>query len=187
VISIIRRRQEERVAKTGVGFQLLVCDYAHKLSTEEARGGKLEQRHRDEIVYNYFLALALECGFHHLGAIQSNRAGSKINKGFKGSEERLLEMEDVQESYGVMQDAHQVITLNRPPLAVAQGWINFHIAKSKNGETNWSVVCKSNFGVGQSHLADGAVWYRGTSSGSDRIAELLGSYRDQQIPDIEKM
>lgn len=188
VMGIIRRRQEERISKTGQGFDLLVDDYAAKLTTEEAKGGKLEKRHRDEIVYANFLALAIECGFHHVGAIQTNREGSKINRGFKGYEDRLLEMEDVSESMPVMNDAHAVITINRPPIAMAQNWVTYHIGKNKNGDTGWSIVCKSNFGCSQSHGEEmGAIWYRGVSSGSDRIGELLGSYSNQQIPETEKL
>lgn len=188
VVAIVRRRQEERLARTGVGFRLLIDDYAAKLTTEEARGGKLEKRHRDEIVYANFIALAAEYKFHHIGAIQTNREGSKINRGFKGYEERLLEMEDVSESMPVMNDAHSVITINRPPIAMAQNWVTFHIAKSKMGETGWAVVCKSNFGCSISHSNElGAIWYRGTSQGSDRIGELLATYQNQQVPETEKI
>jgi replicative DNA helicase len=188
VMAIIRRRQEERLVTTGHGYDLLVDDYAAKLTTEEAKHGKLEKRQRDEIVYRQFIDIALEFEFHHLGAIQTNREGSKINRGFKGYEDRLLEMEDVSESMSVMNDAHCVITINRPPIAMAQEWVTYHISKSKFGSTGWAIICRSNFGCGVSHSNDlGGIWYRGSSSGSERIDQLLTAYNNQQLPATEKL
>ena len=170
---LIRRKQEDMVAKIGKGYDLLVCDYPAKLTTKLATGGHMSKRNVDEIVYGYFVQLALEYGFHSLLAIQTNREGSKVNKGQK-DEHRLLVMEDVHESYGVMQEATNVITLNRDAVAKARQHMTFHIDKSRSSETGFAVCARTDFSRARTHHDKlGSIWYRGVATLADQADDLL--------------
>lgn len=170
---LIRRKQEDLAAKNGKGYDLLVCDYPAKLTTRLAAGGHMSKRNVDEIVYGYFVQLALEYGFHSLLAIQTNREGSKVNKGQK-DEHRLLVMEDVHESYGVMQEATNVITLNRDAVAKARAYMTFHIDKSRSSETGFAVCARTDFARARTHHAKlGSIWYRGVATLADQADDLL--------------
>lgn len=175
VESLIRRKQEEAMGKRGRGYDMLIVDYPAKLTTRQAQGGSLNKRTIDEIVYGYFIQLALEYNFHSLLAIQTNREGAKVNKGQR-DERRLLVMEDVHESYGVMQEATNVITLNRDAIAKARNRLTFHIDKSRSSETGFAVVANSSFGHATTHSNKlGSIWYRGVSTMADQVDDLLAN------------
>jgi replicative DNA helicase len=162
VVPIIRRAQEERRAKTGKGFDLLVVDYPAKLTTEQMKGG-LAMRSSIEIVYDYYVQLALEYGFHCLLAIQTNREGSKINKGENTNQ--LLMMENIQEAFGVAMIASNFITLNRSPRAKRENWLTWLVVKSRSNETGRAVVARSDFGASLTHSERmGSFSYYGTST-----------------------
>lgn len=182
VVPIIRRAQEERKLKTGKGYDLLAVDYPAKLTTDQSRGA-LAMRNVIEIIYDYYVQLALEYKFHSLLAIQTNREGSKVNSGLNGS--RLLMMEDVQEAWGVMTAASNVITLNRSPLAKRQNRITFYVPKSRSSETGQAIVARSNFAHGLTHSDDmGCVGYVGTSTMDQSIERYLSdvNYRNRMLP-----
>ncbi len=187
VVAAIRRKQEEAVNIDGRGYDLVVDDYPAKLTTKEAAGGKLEHRHKMDIIYASLNLLAEEVGFAMLNAAQTNRDGVKINGGYRGSEHRLLEMTDIGESLGPLQDIATVITANRSPLDEAQNRISLHNAKSRTGTRGWTVVCRSNYAHGITHGEQlGATWYRGGAIGTERMEQLLGLYKNEQIPfDVE--
>ncbi len=172
----IRRKQEEMMAhNNGVGYDMLVSDYPAKLTSRMAQGGNFSKRNIDEIVYGYFIQLALEYGFHSLLAIQTNREGARVNKGQK-EERRLLVMEDVHESYGVMQEATNVITANRDALAKARHRMTLHIDKSRSSETGFAVVCRTDFEHAITHSNKlGSIWYRGVSTLADTVDDLLAN------------
>jgi hypothetical protein len=182
VAAKIRRVQEERIelrrpeiqaarlrAGKGVsdgelepGFDLVIDDYPAKLWSENVVYGQFQKRNLDEYVYNYFVQLALEYKFHCLLAIQSNRSGAKINRGEKGAEDRLLTPEDVSESYGPMQIATNVITINRDPWCEANGYVIYFIGKSRSSERGWAIVCKSDYKNCITHSNSlGSTYYRG--------------------------
>ena len=171
---IVRRKQEEMMAKNdGKGFDMLVVDYPAKLTTKRADGGHLTKRHIDEIVYGYFIQFALEYNFHSLLAIQTNREGSRVNKGQR-DERRLLTMEDVHESFGVMQEATNVITMNRDPLAKVQNRLTYFIDKSRSNDTGFAVIARSNYKHAITHSDDlGCIWYRGVTTPADKVNDLL--------------
>jgi replicative DNA helicase len=188
VESIVRRKQDERVAKYGKPYDLLVDDYPAKLMTQVAKGGHFSKRHIDEINYRYFVQLALEYNSHALLPIQANREGAKMNKRAVDGERRLLTGEDANESFGPIQEATNIITLNRDPMDEALGWITFYIDKSRSSEKGFAIVCKSDYGRAQTHSDKlGAVWYRGTSKVTQRsnFPDLFVRYRDRQIPEID--
>jgi hypothetical protein len=186
VLAAIRRRNERWRSVHGRGFDLLVDDYAAKLTTQMAGGGGWQPRQIHEWVYNQFTQLGLQEGFHVLTAIQTNREGSKANKRFGRTEARLLVMEDVQEAWGPMTTATNVITVNRDPIAQANGFLTFLICKSRSSEVNWAVCVKSNFACARSHWGTyDCTWYRGTDSMSDKMDTLLTGYRGQEVPAVD--
>jgi hypothetical protein len=135
----------------------------------------MNKRNIDEIVYGYFIQLALEYNFHSLLAIQTNREGAKVNKGQR-DERRLLVMEDVHESYGVMQEATNVITMNKDAVAKARKRMTYHIDKSRSSETGFAIVAKTDFARATTHSDDlGSIWYRGTSTLADQVDDLLAN------------
>jgi KaiC/GvpD/RAD55 family RecA-like ATPase len=180
VVPIIRRAQEERKSKTGKGFDLLAVDYPAKLTTEQAKGS-LAMRNVIEIVYDYYVQLALEYGFHSLLAIQTNREGSKVNNGQNTT--RLLTMEDVQEAWGPMTSASNVITLNRSPQAKKKNRITLYVAKSRSSETGQAIVARSNFAHGLTHSPTlGGAGYFGTCTMEATIDNYMVTFNNAMIP-----
>jgi len=184
VARVIRKKQQERQAfNDGKGYDLVVIDYPAKLTTEQAKGGQMQHRHIMEYVYSYFVQLALENNYHSLVAIQTNREGSKINRGLKGYEDRLLVMEDALEAWGPMTSATNVISINRGPVAELRKLITFFICKSRSSETGYAIVAKSNYPNCITHSNElGATWYRGTAAMHERVGDLLLQYKGQEIP-----
>jgi hypothetical protein len=178
---IIRRKQDERAAKnSGNGYDLLVSDYPAKLFTKIGSEGKISKRTMDEIVYGYYIQYALEYGFHSLLAIQTNREGSRINKGQR--EPRLLTGEDVHESYGPIQEATNVITINRDPVAKARNRLTYYVDKSRSSETGFAVVCRTDFASGTTHSDKlGGCWYRGTDTMADNVDDLLTRFHNTEV------
>jgi KaiC/GvpD/RAD55 family RecA-like ATPase len=182
VESTIRRVQEDRIAKTGKGFDLLVSDYPAKLTTVRAAKGNLPRREIDRIVYDYYVQMGLEHNFHVLAAIQTNREGSRVNKGQR--EDRLLNMEDVSESWGPMEMATNVISINRSPEAIKEKRVTFFICKSRSSETGKAIACKSRYDCAVTHSEDlGATWYRGDSPMDEVIETLIAQYHGIAVPE----
>ena len=189
VAGVINKKQEEWVSKHyGKGYDLLVDDYPAKLTTFSHKKGSSSRRDKDEEVYNYFVQLGLESlknssnGFHVLSAIQTNREGSKVNKGNRGAE-RLLTREDVLESWGPMTSATNVITLNRDPLAEMQQRITYYIDKSRSDKTGVAVVCRTNYSHYTTHSNElGGTWYMGTGTMAEKIDSLLTRFKGTAIP-----
>jgi replicative DNA helicase len=188
VEAIVRRKQDERIAKYGKPYDLVVDDYPAKLITSLAKGGQFSKRHIDDISYGYFVQLALEYGSHCLLPVQTNRTGSKINKNVDVEERRLLTGEDVQESFGVIQQATNVITLNRDPLAESMGFITFYLDKSRSSEKGFAVVCKTEYGKATTHSDElGSIWYRGmdTITSKSNFKAVFERYKNSAVPDYE--
>jgi hypothetical protein len=188
VVGAIRRKQDELMAKNnGIGYSMLVDDYPALLSCNAAKAGQLAKRHIDDIVYGNFVQLGLEYKMHIVAAIQVNREGSKINKNAGGdSYKPLLTMENVAESFGVMMQATNVITLNRDPEDKSRNRMTFYLDKSRSSETGYAVVCNTNFGHAITHSDElGAAYYRGNTSMSDKIDDLLKQFKNDPkgIPD----
>lgn len=183
VVAVVRRAQEERMSKTGgQGYAMLVDDYPACLTTQLAAKGNMAPRHIHSYVYDQFVDLALEYNFHCLLPIQTNREGSKVNA---GKEDRLLTKEDVHEAFGPMQRATNIVSINRDPIAMANNRVTYFIDKSRSSETQWAIVCKSDYGRATAHAEElGATCYRGTSTMSDKIDELFESWKGKAIPDL---
>lgn len=174
VEATVRQQQEQRKLQTGAGFDLLVDDYPQLLCTEGFIEGDMQKRTNDEQVYGCFVSMALDFGFHALLAIQTNRQGSKINRG-QSSESRLLTMEDVAESFGVMMKATNVLTLNISPYDKEKGRVTWYLCKSRSSDVDWAFVCKSDFSRATTHAPAGwpevtpGTWFPQGSSSSPYV------------------
>lgn len=178
----IRKLQEERIAQFGKGYDLVVNDYPAKLGSEQMKYGQFQKRNLDEYVYNIFIQLGLEYKFHVLCAIQTNRTGSKINRGQKGYEDRLLTHEDVMESFGPMTGATTVITINRDHHSEGLGYITYFISKSRSSHTGTAVVCKSDFIRATTHHERlGAMWYRGNTPLGEQVGIQFAQFQGREI------
>lgn len=178
VAATIARHQEDRIHNSPdhTGYDLLVDDYPAKLSSVIPQ----ERRHRDDYVYNYFVQIALHYNMHCLSAIQTNREGSKANR---GDEDRLVQLEDVSESWGPITSATNVISVNRTPDMEARGYVTYNICKSRSSERGWAVVCRSRYDLSTTHSNElGCTWYRGGSTMDAKIDSLLAKYEGQEIP-----
>jgi replicative DNA helicase len=173
VIPIIRRRQEILMAKTGAkGYDMIVSDYPGKLSTVMGKGMALRQIY--EQVYEQYVQLALELDCHCLLAIQSNRQASKDNR----AGDRLLTMEDVHESFGTMQSATNVITINRDEDAMLKDRVVFYISKSRSSKTGVAIMCRSKFSACRSHHESlESIFYHGYEPMTDRAENLLVNHK----------
>lgn len=183
VAAVIRNKNEQLKLKNhGFGYDLLVDDYPAKLTTEQAKGGNMSKRNIDDIVYNYFVQLANECQFHALCPIQTNREGSKVNKGI--TEERLLVSEDVLESWGPITAATNVWTGNRSLRDKHAGRIIYFIDKSRSSETGFAVVCKTDFARAITHSNElGATFYKGSGTYADKLDSYLNQYIGNEFPE----
>ena len=93
----------------------------------------------------------------------------------------MITKEDVHESFGPMQRATNIISVNRDPLAQQNDRVTYYIDKSRSSETGWAVVCRSDFSRSLTHSNRlGATCYRGTSTMSERLDELLQQYGSSQ-------
>lgn len=182
VAVVMQRAMDKFTARTGERFDLIVDDYMAKLGTVQNSKGMLSKRHMDQIVYEYGVQMALQYDMHFLTAIQTNREGSKVNRG-DSDDGRLLSQEDVAESWMTMANVTNVISLNRDPTAQAAKRMTFLICKSRSSETNIAIVAKTDFARCITHHESfGSTWYRGTQSMTERIDSLLEQFNGQAIP-----
>jgi hypothetical protein len=160
VLPLIRRKCEEATGQ-GRPYELLADDYPELLMSEHAKAARMEERARIALVYLNFTQLANELNLHCLVNIQTNRSGSSVNR----SEDRLLSMEDVAESWGAMAKMTNVITVNRSPNDMAKDRLTYYIVKSRSSGTGRAIVARTNFGHAVAHSNDakyGAAWYFGS-------------------------
>jgi KaiC/GvpD/RAD55 family RecA-like ATPase len=146
VIDVIESAQEKAIAKDGKGFDLLIVDYPGILMSREIGRGKdewVEKRY----VYYQFRLLAKKHNFHTLAPIQTNREGFKAN----AASEKILDMGDVAQGFGITNDADNVITINRTPSDYSSHRIKFFIAKSRSGENKRMFVSEVRFDLGRTH------------------------------------
>lgn len=186
VARIIERKQQERIQKTGKGFDLLVVDYPAKLQSELSNKVQMQFRQLEHYIYNYFVQLALKHDFHALLAIQTNREASRNNRhqGKHGTQNRLVVLEDVSESWGPITVATNVISINRNDAYGDR--IIFHICKTRSSMTGISVLAKSDYARAKTHSnALGGLWYKGDSSVATITTALLEQYLGKDLPDQE--
>ncbi len=184
VAATVERLQDIRRMEYGVGFDLLIDDYAAKLTCQANSKGNMQPRQEQENVYNQFVQMGLRHKFHVLTAIQTNRDGSKLNRriGSQKHETRLLHMEDVMETWGAMTAAAIVISLNRSDLDAEMNKLTFLVCKSRGSETGWAVVCNTNYDTCRTHSNDmGYFTYRGTESVGEKSADIMKTWQGQVV------
>lgn len=183
VIPVIIGNHEQWKSEKGNGFHLLVSDYPAVLSSELAYRGTLQKRNIDQVIYNHYIQLGIEYKFHVLAAIQTNRDGAKVNKHLNG-ENRLLVPEDVQESFGPIQQANNIITYNRSLLAEKLGLGTFGIGKTRTNRKGQAVIARSNFPNSITHSNElGGMLYTGNKTIEDKYASLESRFKNSEIPD----
>jgi hypothetical protein len=137
-------------------------------------------------VYDIYVQLALEYKLHSLLAYQTNREGSKENQGKysdDAGENRLIDHNDAGESFGAMQNATNVISLNRSPRAQQLNQMTFFISKSRSNKTGVAVVAKTNFAASQTHSNElGAIAYEGNRTKDNSIDQILSEFKNQTVP-----
>ncbi|MGH7240977.1 MAG: hypothetical protein ACREGB_01635 [Candidatus Saccharimonadales bacterium] len=176
VIEKITELQERKIAITGKGYDLLLCDYPGKLKSREYKGKQSSSWDEKAYVYDQFVQVTEKYRFHSILPVQTNREGFKANR-TEGN--RLVDMGDVADAFGIMATATNVITINRTPADVQRGTIKMHIVKSRSSMTNWVFVAKSNFGCARMYELDKPAFTihpsESDSATSDRIvAQRLG-------------
>jgi replicative DNA helicase len=146
VISDMKSRQEERVAKYGSGYDIIIDDYPKKLRSR-FRSSSKEGLYRNEVseVYDNFNHLAVEINTHCFLAVQTNRTGLKINNDKMDGKSQLLGMEEIDEAFGIAQNMANIITLNRSPVDKKLHILRLNIPKSRNGETDIVVNTRTNY------------------------------------------
>jgi replicative DNA helicase len=183
IVADIVRMQAARLAQTGKGYSLLCVDYPAIFQTKESQGAKWGLREIQDYLYRQFVQLAAQEKFHCLVAAQTNREGSKVNKGIGGGR-RLVTSEDVAECFSIIMSATNVLTINRDEKAQSKGYITYHLVKSRSSDTGWSVTARSDFGMSLTHSDElGATAYRGNLKLSDQVDDLLRCYCNKDIPD----
>jgi hypothetical protein len=181
-IGTIYRLQAARKAKYGKGYDLLVVDYPGIFQSMESKGARWEWRQIQDYLYRQFVQLGAEEKFHVLVAAQTNREGSKINKGY--SAQRLLSVEDIAEAFGIAMSATNVITINRDMKSQAENRVTFYVVKSRSSEVGWAVVARSDYGRAITHSDElTATAYRGESAMADMVESLLKEYPNRDIPE----
>jgi len=175
VVPLIRRKCED-AANEGRPYDMLADDYPALLLSEYAKAARMEDRARIEQVYLTFTQLANEFNLHCLVNIQTNRDGSRANRG----EDRLLGMEDVSESWGAMAKMTNVITVNRSPNDMAKNRLTYYIVKSRSSGTGRAIVARTDFDRAIAHSdrdGFGAAWYFGSKM-------IPGEELDQYLPQL---
>lgn len=174
---------EQRRQEFGKGYDLFLDDYPFILNTELAFKGSLQKRNADAVVFNYFVQLGLEYGFHVLAAMQTNREGNKINKKMNG-ETRILQQEDASEAFGPVMQANNILTLNRSPVAEQMELITFGISKTRtNKKGGLAIVAKSDYGNVRTHSDDlGCMGYYGSKTIEEKWDSLISRYKNSIVP-----
>jgi hypothetical protein len=183
VVADVLRMQASRTAERGRGYDLLVVDYPAIFYARESQGAKWSLRETQDYLYRQFVQLAVEQKFHCLVVAQTNREGSKVNKGM-GGQKRLLTQEDVAECFGIIMSATNALTINRDERAIGKGYFTFYQVKSRSSETGWAVTAKSNFAHALTHSDSmGATAYRGNKKLGEQVEDLLRQYPNRDVPE----
>jgi replicative DNA helicase len=149
VASLIKKKQEDEILKTGKGFDIVIDDYPKKLKTRNKHKNDAIRTELAE-VYDYFNQLAVELDVHCFVAIQTNRAGLKQNMG-KEKSDHYIGMDMVDESYGIAQNMGNIITLNRSPEAKQKRVLHLSITKSRNDQTDVTVTTRTAYNCSLTH------------------------------------
>lgn len=187
-VAIIRRRNDQLKAENGgQGFKLFIDDYPQKLTAQKVHG---DLRHIQAYVYQQLIGLAQELNMHAILPIQINRAGNNVARamsvehGDKKQRLRWIKSCDVSEVFNPIQDAANVISLNRPPDLANNDIVVFHLEKTKSSKfRGYSVACKSNFDYSLSHAPDwNSCSFLSDWAEADELKSWLVKYNNTGVP-----
>ena len=189
VVEIAKRKQDERVAKFGEGYHLMVSDYPACLHSRAAQSSRYEHRHERRYVFDLLVDLALEMHWHLLAAAQGTRESSKGMMRQRGGREesaRLSTKEDIGEAWAPCERTSAAIVIQRSVDAERQGWAAYLIDKSRTSPTGDVVICKSDFSRYLTHTdVLGAAWYKSSGTLAERLGDLLEQHSGGAIPSEE--
>lgn len=148
VMAEINMQQEILWSKKGVKFDMLVDDYPAKLKSQQFKGKAIYEE--IDYVYDQFVTMATEHRFHAILPVQTNRDGYKTNRG-DAQEERVIDQADAAGSFGTMQKADNVISLNRKPSDQQVNHMRFYISKSRTQRAQTMFVSKTDFARSMTH------------------------------------
>lgn len=182
VISLIREKQEElKATNNGKGFDLVIDDYPGKLRSDDFANKKADIWDERRYVYSLFMICAQEERFHGIWPIQSNREGFRINR---GDGKRVLDMSDVAESFGVMMDADNVITINRSPNDEKENLIRYHIAKCRGGTKGHIFQSSTNMSISRTfHISLPSMVYHSSSPPSAETTNTIKDFNPKEKKD----
>jgi len=148
VIGEIGRQQEFLKSTEGQYFDMIVNDYPGKLKSKEMKGRSGWEE--ADYVYDQFVNAGMQWRSHMVLPVQTNRDGYKANRG-DSSESRVIDQADAAGSFGIMQKADNVITLNRSPQEQKENYMRFYISKSRTQEAQTTFVTKTDFAKSRTH------------------------------------
>lgn len=174
VVDIVRIKNEQLFAKHGKYFDLFSDDYGGKLHSKEMKGFK-EFRHGLKHVYDNFQQLALEFNMHAISPVQSNRTGFQQNA--HRANDEMLDVGVIGESFGLGQDASNVISLNRSAEDRAKHIMHLHIAKTRQAATDITFTFNTDFSRGITHDESLGYQIKGQENllQRQRVEAILGS------------
>lgn len=173
VISLIAYECESLISKTGKCYDMVVCDYPGKLKSRHfsASRGKSPWEEKREC-YSQIMNSALNYNYHALLPAQSNREGAVQSK--KGGT-KMLDQGDVGGAFGIVQDANNVITINRSSSDEQKGTAKYYVAKSRSALAGQVFVSTTKFDLARTH-GFGQSGYKTTPDGlsSEIMDGLIG-------------
>jgi KaiC/GvpD/RAD55 family RecA-like ATPase len=146
-----RRLITENVAK---GFDLVINDYPAKLKSRLMI--KSQGWEEKTYVYNEFLNLAQSHQFHCIAPAQTGRAGVRISRG-ETNDGRMLEVDDIAESFGITTIAANVITVNRSAIDQNRGLLRFYVSKCRSPGKGTTIIVPSEFDRASTFATNGLV------------------------------
>jgi KaiC/GvpD/RAD55 family RecA-like ATPase len=182
VIAQIRVMQENEIATSGAGYDLLVVDYPGILKSTTYSGKKNASGWEETwYVYDQFRLLALEYKFHALLPAQTNREGFKVNR---GDSDRMLDAGDIGQSYGIAQIADNLISINRSSDDVGRNLIRFFIGKSRNNKTHYTFLSATAFERATTHglSLTASVVPPGKQIDAQTLNAIFGGGQQQALP-----
>lgn len=149
VLPLIIQCHERLLDETGEGLHLVICDYPGILKSKVCEQRRMKTYEEMTYVYEQFVSIAKEYGFHCLLPAQVNREGFKLNKG--SGESRLLNSGDAAGSFNLSHSVDNLITLNRSSDDHAKQRIKFHLSKCRTAPSETTFVSRTDFDSCRTH------------------------------------
>jgi replicative DNA helicase len=145
VVSQAKELNDELKNRTGKGYDVIINDYPKKLKSKSSVGSK-DQLYRVSVgnAYDAFNPLSIELDVCVIYAIQTNRSGSRQNNGSVDND-KLLSVDEADESFSIIQTSAAVISLNRSPEDRKLDILRLCVVKSRNSETDITVNTRASY------------------------------------------